>query len=225
MRNFSLPSKIIPILTIALLATGCTSTRLVIKSEPSTAQVYIDGKAMGETSLEYILDEDRAYVVKVVKNKYLAMTKTITTDSREVITLNFELEPKRHYEMIFIESDPGRASVTLNDEYICTTPCEFELDDKDPNLRRTLKFDKRGFDSSLLSIKYKEDTWKDDNFSERYKVILQPVFTQNEYKQETGQAAAPASGPVIFGPTTTTIAPNNVITPSGPVINNSGQQK
>jgi hypothetical protein len=170
--------KMILVLTIALLVGCSTPTRLIVKSEPSGAKVYIDGTLIGDTSVEHKLEKKRSYLVKVEKKKYLAMTKTVSKNDREVITLNFDLEPKHHAELVIIRSKPAGAYVTLDDEDLCTTPCDIELDDKDPSTRRILKIHKRGFEPHLLQVKYKGDDWNEDNFADNYMFVLEPVLTQ-----------------------------------------------
>jgi Ca-activated chloride channel family protein len=225
--------KMILVLAIALLGGCSTPTKLIVNSHPSSAKVFINGNPIGETPVEHKLEieEQSSYLVKVEKDKYLAMTKTVVYDeSREVITLNFDMEPKRHEELIVIETEPAGAAVVLDDEFLCETPCELELDDKDPNIRRTLKIEKIGYDPRLLRVKYKGDNWKEDNFADKYVVYLRPERTLEEIKMETGHTSPPlpANAPTVIAPTIhqgPTIAPivppyhgNNNYTPSGPVI-------
>jgi hypothetical protein len=207
-------------------------TRLVVKSQPSSATVFINDSPIGKTPVEHqlVFDERSSYLVKIEKYKYIAMTKTIVYDEgMEVITLNVELEPKRHQELIIIDTDPAGAIVTLDDEFLCETPCDLELDDKDPNIRRILKIEKRGFDPRLLQIKYKGDDWREDNFADKYVVHLQPIRTIGEIKKEIGQKPPqqqPTDKTTVISVSPTTIAPtttvapnnnNNNVIPSGPV--------
>jgi hypothetical protein len=131
--------KLIWLLLIVIVA-AC-SGKTVIRSEPPTAFVTINGVAKGVTPLEVGLDceETKEFEISVFFPGYLPQTETIRCRRIRGPNKNvfFELEPgqapvkqmqpsltpaKEGFGTIEIKSIPGDSEVFLNNNFIGTTP-------------------------------------------------------------------------------------------------------
>jgi|GEM_PF-866241 len=114
--NLSINLKRIEIITPA---TGNVSVR----TDPVGAGIYLDGEYKGNTPLK-IEDVPRGWHrIKFVKQGYREWVKNImVTPGRENL-VNASLEPIRG--TIIVNSEPSRASIFLDGEYIGATPREF----------------------------------------------------------------------------------------------------
>ncbi|MFH0811212.1 MAG: PEGA domain-containing protein [Pseudomonadota bacterium] len=131
--------KLIWLLLIGFSA--CSGGKTVIRSEPPTAFVTINGVPKGVTPLEIKLDcdETRKFKVVIVSPGYVPQTKTIHCrrfwGARKNILV--ELKPgqspikkellsspstQEDFGTIEIKSIPSEADVFLNDTFIGTTP-------------------------------------------------------------------------------------------------------
>lgn len=120
---------------------GCAGGKTVIRSEPPTAFVVINGAAEGVTPLEIKLacDETRKFQVEVSSPGYLTETKTIKC--RRLLgpkkAVLFVLKPgeepqkpgvmpsqvsQKEFATIKIKSIPDKAEVYINKKLIGTTP-------------------------------------------------------------------------------------------------------
>ena len=64
---------------------------LTINSEPSGANIYVDGKYGGKTPLTITLEPD-TYTIKISKDGYKTYTKTVIIDAKEVKSISAPLE-------------------------------------------------------------------------------------------------------------------------------------
>ena len=131
--------KLVCFLLIVIAA--CSGGKTVIRSDPPTARVIINGVPRGVTPLEIKLDckETRKFEVSVFLPGYLPKTKTIRC--RRILgpkkNVFFKLDPgrapvkgsdlalpqvKEELGMIEIKSIPGNSEVFLNNIFIGTTP-------------------------------------------------------------------------------------------------------
>lgn len=166
-------TRYLPLLLILLLLGACTDKRVTIRSNPMPAQVYIDAEPVGSTPYEFVTPTyDKMVDIRVVKDSYVSASRTISLKDDTALTLDFELEPLEHEELVVFISDPAGAYVTRNDEFLCETPCEYGFSDIDPKDRITLKITKRGFETKLVRVRYKGDDWREDNFADEYRVVL-----------------------------------------------------
>jgi hypothetical protein len=85
---------------------------LTIDSEPSEADIYIDGKYRGITPLTLTL-EVGSYNIEVSKGGYENYTKTITITDRETKVITPKLEKIITNGTLHISSNPSNASVAI----------------------------------------------------------------------------------------------------------------
>jgi hypothetical protein len=204
-----------------ILGCGTASRKVIIKSDPSDAAVMVDDQEIGTTPIEHTFKftQNKKYAkLRVEKSRYVPYVQTIVkqtgTSSSTPEEIDIQLEPKVHEEPIIINSDPPNADVTLNDEYLGSTPCEIYINDKNPDERILVKISKRGYGAKLIRIKYRGETWQEDNFMDQIKVTLDPVLTYEDARTMSGGSTGQQQGsPQQMGPT---IAPT-IVVPSGPV--------
>ena len=97
-----------------------TMSRLVVKSEPEGASVFVNGELIGKTPTEKIL-EPGTYEVTVSLEGYETYETDITLEKGEVRELSLTLDAIGYLN---IKSNPPGADVYLNGEHIGRTPIE-----------------------------------------------------------------------------------------------------
>jgi len=141
---------------------------------------------------EITFDSKKGYAkLRIEKEKYITYIKTIdqSKNSSKPYEVSANLEPKVHEESIIINSDPSNADVSLNDEYLGSTPCEIYIDDKDFDVRRLLKISKRGYEPRLIRVKYRGEDYTDDNFLDQVKVTLEPIQRYDDIRSLSSESA------------------------------------
>ena len=95
---------------------------LDISSDPPGATVFIDQVNQGTTPL--ILDDIQpgTYQIELVKDLYLAESRTVVVKSLDYTPLSVDLTP--NFGRVKIESDPPEAMVWINDQQKGLTPYE-----------------------------------------------------------------------------------------------------
>ena len=95
---------------------------LDISSDPPGATVFIDQVNQGSTPL--ILDDIQpgSYQIELVKDLYLAESRSVTVKSLDYAPLSVKLTP--NFGRLKIESDPPEAMVWINDQQKGLTPFE-----------------------------------------------------------------------------------------------------
>lgn len=132
--------KLVWFLLVGIVA--CSGGKTIIRSDPPTAFVTINGVHKGVTPLEIKLDceKTRKFVVEISSPGYLTQTKVLSCgrvlgmqkgifielqpgeepEKREMPSGSFS--SKEDFGTIKIKSLPAEAEVYLNDEFIGTTP-------------------------------------------------------------------------------------------------------
>ena len=133
-------------LLLWLVVIACSGGKTIIRSDPPTAFVFIDGAPKGVTPLEVKLDcdKDKKFEIKITSPGYKSQSKTISCDRLLGTGKNifFKLEPgdeggnqeiikpeisfispeERSFGVINIKSIPSEAEVYLNEKLLGTTP-------------------------------------------------------------------------------------------------------
>ena len=96
-----------------------------IESEPTGADVYIDGIKVGATPYEVPRLEAKAYKLKLTMTLYHDLEKTVIVEPESGLTLKKEMDPA--FGTLKVESgEVEQASVWLDGMSRCYTPCELE---------------------------------------------------------------------------------------------------
>ncbi len=109
-----------------------TTTRLVklttfgtieVISEPSDADVYVDGYSVGKTPVKAKVDVGE-HTVRISKNHYFEVEKKVKVNVEQVVQVTEKLKPMG---VIVVTSIPSGAQVYVNGIYKGTTPVEVHL--------------------------------------------------------------------------------------------------
>ncbi len=93
-----------------------------IVSDPSKAQVSVDGQVVGETPLETYL-EPGEHIITFHKKWYYSETRNITVKNRETTKVNQVLTPYAH---LTVEASPAETTVILDGLKKSPTPVSFK---------------------------------------------------------------------------------------------------
>jgi hypothetical protein len=98
-----------------------TFTRLEVRSEPSRAKVWLDGKVEGETPLALDVDEGEHEVrIAADDRSHTAWSGRITAVRKRPISLERKLEPR--YGRLVVTTQPPGAAITLDDQPLGASP-------------------------------------------------------------------------------------------------------
>ncbi|ACS33301.1 PEGA domain-containing protein [Thermococcus gammatolerans] len=122
---------------------------LKVESNPSEAEVYIDGTYIGVTPVGNYELQPGTYKVKLVKYGYQNYTTTITLKAGENRTLKVTLTP--NYAHLTINSEPQSAEVYVNGTYKGVTPLTLEL----LTGNYSLKLTKEGYENYTAMVEVK----------------------------------------------------------------------
>ena len=180
------------------------TAQLNVQSQP-VATVTIDGVKIGPTPLQQEIDFAKADTVEVTLTaKGYRLYKAVVEKSGPAdVQIEAELTPSKHAETLFFDTDPQGATLTMDDEHLCDTPCEIQLDDMDSTRKYQVRVEHRGFTPKLLNIQYKGDDWKDRNFPKKMKILLQPAAGNEAYDAKAlgiRNKQPSANGPMIIAP-------------------------
>jgi len=95
---------------------------ITINSNPSGAEVYIDGQKVGETPLEHYVLPIGLHQVLIKKEGYKDEVFNVSIQEGKELTFNVELSPKTG--MITITTDPSGAEVYIDGLKVGETPLE-----------------------------------------------------------------------------------------------------
>lgn len=110
--------------------------KLRIKSEPSGAEVYVNGTYIGKTPIDgYSLNPGK-YWIEVKLPKYQVYEKRITVVPGQEYLIHAQLTPS--WGVLKVTSTPSGAEVYINDENAGRTPLELQLDPGTYTVRVTL---------------------------------------------------------------------------------------
>lgn len=86
---------------------------LNINSNPSGADIYVDGNFIGRAPLAYTTDPGQ-HVVEAQLNGYIGQTKTITVNPGSSSTVNFVLEEEKKVADVMIKTSPSNARIFVD---------------------------------------------------------------------------------------------------------------
>lgn len=178
--------------------------RLDIQSSPD-ASVAVNGVEMGSTPMKYEVDFEKSDTVeiKLSASGYRDHQVLVEKSGPADVSIDAELLPSIHTETVFFDTDPQGATLTMDNEHLCDTPCEIELDDMDAERKYQVRIERRGFSPKVMNMQYKGEDWKARNFPKKMKVLLTPAAGNEAYDAkalgiQTKQPAA--NGPMIIAP-------------------------
>ena len=97
---------------------------LAVSTEPTEADVYVDGKSYGKTTA-FITDlAEGSHTLKLEKNGCAPITKTITIKENETLTVNEKLQTGKE---ITIKTDKSGDKVYVDDNYVGLSPVTTSL--------------------------------------------------------------------------------------------------
>lgn len=133
---------------------------------PEGADVLVDGEVIGRTPLNAeVLQGQRSLVLKLAGHKAWQENFAILA-GEDFSVPEVELEPADG--LLFIQSNPSAASVTIGGEFKGLTPLEVALP---PGQSQQLIFFKNGYESNTLSIRTTANEERDIN------IELDPILT------------------------------------------------
>ena len=118
--------------------TPSVTYRLTINSNPSEADVYLDGQLKGRTPFVVSFSTPRTCQIRLEKEGYLPEERVVTVSYPEKI-LNIKM--KREEFILKINSQPEKATVYLSEEIKGETPLEMKL----PPEKYKIKIEKEGY--------------------------------------------------------------------------------
>ena len=144
-----------------------------IDTKPSGAEIFIDGKNVGLTPLDFDLIEGQ-HVLGIKKNGYKDFSTEIAVKARE----NIVLEPfnlSRLDSKLTIVSYPKGASVNIDSVYRGMTPVEIDLE---PLVSHSVSVSKPGYKTmdQIIELKTVETLQSMAKDSEVINLDLQPIF-------------------------------------------------
>ena len=144
-----------------------------IDTKPSGAEIFVDGKNVGLTPLDFDLIEGQ-HVLGIKKNGYKDFSTEIAVKARE----NIVLEPfnlSRLDSKLSIVSYPKGASVNIDSVYRGMTPVEIDLE---PLVSHSVSVSKPGYKTmdQIIELKTVETLQSMAKDSEVINLDLQPIF-------------------------------------------------
>ena len=144
-----------------------------IDTKPSGAEIFVDGKNVGLTPLDFDLIEGQ-HVLGIKKNGYKDFSTEIAVKARENIVLElFNLS--RLDSKLSIVSYPTGASVNIDSVYRGMTPVEIDLE---PLVSHSVSVSKPGYKTmdQIIELKTVETLQSMAKDSEVINLDLQPIF-------------------------------------------------
>ena len=146
-------------------------------SQPDSAEIFIDDELVGHTPLTAeVLEGKHTLRIKLTGHKVWQDDIKIIA-SQPVSIENITLEQAD--AVVFLVSDPPRASTTVNGEYMGLTPLELALT---PEKNTTIRLFKQGYKSATRQITAQSGD------KQRLNVNLAPELVSVEFKTEPADA-------------------------------------
>ena len=98
--------------------------KLSVHVNPYSAEVFVDGRSIGRSTLEPIELQIGQHEVKVSSNGYRTETRMVTIDENQTTDISVSLSQMANYKFT---STPNGADIYVNKEYIGAAPCSKEL--------------------------------------------------------------------------------------------------
>lgn len=119
--------------------------KLSVHVNPYSAEVSVDGRSIGRSTLEPIDLQIGQHEVKVSLNGYRTETRTVTINENQTTDINVSLNKVANYKFT---ATPYGANIYVNKEYIGTAPCSKEL----TTGTYTIKATKAGYKDYIKSM-------------------------------------------------------------------------
>ena len=127
MDSLGSTTKIIRFFLIVLVGVVSSGAKLLVKTEPSGAEIYVGNEHKGQLDIEINLRTSRTpYRITARKEGFDAETISYDVRSREKV-VNITLQPIVVSETYSLDSDPTGATVELDGEALGQTPLSFEV--------------------------------------------------------------------------------------------------
>lgn len=120
--------------------------RLTVETEPSAAQVLVDGQFAGTSPVEVAAEPDRDLVVQVARAGYEPARRTIRLAPQQAITVAFDLTPQ--HGTVHLEVFPADSILHVDGAAWGTVPTEITL----LAVEHRLEFKKEGFVTAVRTI-------------------------------------------------------------------------
>ena len=98
--------------------------KLSVHVDPYLAEVFVDGRSFGRSTLESVELQIGRHEVKVVSTGYRTETKTVTITEGQTTDVIVSLSRVANYKFT---TSPCGANIYVNKEYVGTAPCSKEL--------------------------------------------------------------------------------------------------
>ena len=138
-KDVKIKAKETTILEVTLTPVDQKAT-LDVTSNPSGAEVYINGEKKGKTPLTLYLPPDE-YTIKIKKEGYTTFIKRITLSSGQYLSINAELVKENG--TLHVDSEPSEAYVYVDGQLVGRTPLEVAL----PVGEHTIVVKKEGYET------------------------------------------------------------------------------
>lgn len=119
--------------------------KLSVHVNPYSAEVFVDGRSIGRSTLEPVELQIGQHEVKVSSNGYRTETRTVTIDENQTTDINVSLSQIANYKFT---STPNGANIYVNKKYIGAAPCSNEL----TSGTYTIKATKAGYKDYIKSM-------------------------------------------------------------------------
>ena len=115
-------------------------------------------------------------------------------------------------QVIDFTSEPSKAAVSINDEFVGKSPLSYEIGDVDDYCSLQIVVEKSGFEAEMKRIKKKQSSGL---FPSKVHFVLQPTYSAGEQKRAfSGQQqmrGQQMQGPTIVIPSTGAVTPSPVV--------------
>lgn len=98
--------------------------KLSVHVNPNSAEVSVDGRSIGRSTLEPVELQIGQHEVKVSSNGYRTESRTVTIKENQTTDINVSLSQVANYKFT---TTPYGANIYVNKEHIGTAPCSKEL--------------------------------------------------------------------------------------------------
>jgi hypothetical protein len=110
---------------------------LVVNSSPQGAQVYVDGRYVGNTPLRIGINPGRTDI-EVRLDGYETYRTSVVVNPGQTVTINAALNPSRRTGVLSVNSSPSGADVYIDNQRVGRTPYSAQLNEGTYDVRVSL---------------------------------------------------------------------------------------
>lgn len=147
-------------LFVKVVAPSVPPSQVVVRSDPSGAEVVLDGESMGETPWGGIVDAGR-HELLLKKEGFLEVVSTILVPENRDLELVRSLPRKAERALFAVSSDPTGATVRIDGQLLGETP----LIAPSPEGEHTLSLEKPGHARAERTLAFSRDRSIETNFA------------------------------------------------------------